>query len=92
MADIEIACHTSAWGDEAFINALSDIERAGFKGIETTTGVVELFEDRVDVFNEILSQHKLRLVAITAGCPGILPYMDVSNSLSISGRRCSHQS
>ena len=86
MADIEIACHTGAWGDEAFITALSDIERAGFKGIETTTGVVELFEDRVDVFNEILSQHKLRLVAITVGgarWPGASLDEEVERSLNI---------
>jgi inosose dehydratase len=86
MADIEIACHTGAWGDEAFINALSDIERAGFKGIETTTGVAELFEDRVDVFDEILTQHQIKLVAITAGgprWPGASLDEEVERSLNI---------
>ncbi|MFH0939567.1 MAG: sugar phosphate isomerase/epimerase [Planctomycetota bacterium] len=86
MADIELACHTAAWGDDAFINALCDIETAGFKGIETTTGVVEQFEDRVDVFNEILQQHKIRLVAITAGgaqWPGTSLEEEVERNLNI---------
>jgi inosose dehydratase len=86
MADIEIACHTAPWGDEGFINALSDIEKAGFKCIETTTGVVEQFEDRVEVFNEILSQHGIRLVGITAGgatWPGSSLEEEVERSLNI---------
>jgi inosose dehydratase len=86
MADIELACHTAAWGDDSFINALSDIERAGFKGIETTTGVVEQFEDRVDVFNEILVQHQIQLIAISAGgakWPGMSLEEEVERSLNI---------
>ncbi|MCY3018295.1 MAG: sugar phosphate isomerase/epimerase [Planctomycetota bacterium] len=86
MADIELACHTAAWGDDGFINALADIEKAGFRGIETTTGVVEQFEDRVDVFNEILSQHQLQLIAITttgAMWPGISLEEEVERSLNI---------
>jgi inosose dehydratase len=86
MSDIELACHTSAWGNEAFITALSDIEKAGFKGIETTVGVVEHYEDRVDVFNEILIQHQIQLVAITAGgakWPGMSLEEEVERSLNI---------
>ncbi len=86
MADIELACHTSAWGDDGFINALLDIEQAGFHSIETTTGVVERFEDRVDVFIEILSQHHMQLVGITAGgamWPGMSLEVEVERSLNI---------
>jgi inosose dehydratase len=86
MADIELACHTAAWGDDGFINALSDIERAGFKGLETTTGVVEQYEDRVEVFNEILVQHQMQLIAITAGgamWPGMSLEEEVERSLNI---------
>jgi inosose dehydratase len=85
MADIELACHTSAWGDDGFINSLADIERAGFKGIEATTGVVEQFEDRVEVFSEILSQHQLELVAITTVgpmWPGVSLEEEVERNLS----------
>lgn len=49
MSDIELACHAAPWGRKGFINALSDIERAGFRGIEMTAEVVEEFEDRVGV-------------------------------------------
>lgn len=86
MADIEMACHTAAWGDDGFINALADIEKAGFKSIETTTGVVEQFEDRVEVFNEILSQHSMHLAGITAGgavWPGSSLEEEVEKSLNI---------
>src|SRR5688572_20538239 len=86
MSDIELACHTSAWGNDSFINALSDIERAGFKGIETTVGVVEHYEDRVEVFNEILIQHQIQLVAISAGgakWPGMSLEEEVERSLNI---------
>src|SRR5438445_6518764 len=86
MADIELACHTAPWGDDGFINALLDIEHAGFHNIETTTGVVERFEDRVDVFIEILSQHHMQLVGITAGgamWPGMSLEVEVERSLNI---------
>jgi inosose dehydratase len=86
MSDIELACHTSAWGNDSFINALSDIEKAGFKGIETTVGVVEHYEDRVEVFNEILIQHQIQLVAISAGgakWPGMSLEEEVERSLNI---------
>src|SRR5260370_41804580 len=86
MADIEMACHTEAWGDEGFITALSDMERARFRGNETTTGVVEHYEDRVDVFSEILIEHHIHLVAITVNggmWPGTSLEEEVERSLNI---------
>lgn len=67
MSEIELACHTNSWGAQGFIAALSDIEAAKFRGIEMTAEVVEQFEDRVAVFREILTEHHLTLIAITAG-------------------------
>ena len=87
MADIELACHTGAWGDDGFIAALADVERAGFKGIETTTGVVEQYEDRVEVFNEILANHHIKLMGITSGgatWPGMSLEEEVERSLTLS--------
>jgi len=86
MADIELACHTAAWGDDGFITSLADVEKAGFRGIETGTAMVEQFEDRVDVFNEILTQHHLELIAITttgAMWPGASLEEEVERSLNI---------
>jgi sugar phosphate isomerase/epimerase len=67
MSDIELACHLSPWGHRGFIHALADIEQSGFRGIETSSDIVEMYEDRVGVFTEILTQHRLNLIAITAG-------------------------
>lgn len=67
MSDINLACHTGPWGKEGLIHSLADIERARYRGIETTAEIVEQFEDRVGVFNEILVQHRLELTAITSG-------------------------
>lgn len=86
MADIELACHTAAWGEDGFINSLADIEKAGFRGIETGAAMVEQFEDRVDVFNEILSQHSLELIGITTAAPmwpGASLEEEVERSLNI---------
>ena len=86
MSDIELACHTSAWGP-LVINSLADIERAGFRGIEMSSQVVEQYEDRVGVFIEILSQHRLQLMAITAGgalWPGMNLEEEVERNLNIA--------
>jgi len=67
MSDIELGCSGAPWGKDGLIHALAEVERAGFRGVETTADVVEQFEDRVGVFNEILVQHRLELTAIVAG-------------------------
>ncbi|GMV79326.1 MAG: hypothetical protein AMXMBFR7_05100 [Planctomycetota bacterium] len=87
MSEIELACHLSPWGQHGMINALSDIESAGFKGIELPAIVVEQFEDRVQVFNEILLEHHIQLVAITAGgskWPGMNLDEEVERCLNIA--------
>ncbi len=87
MSDIELACHTAPWGKERLIHALSDIERSGFRGIELTAEVVEQFEDRVGGFNEILTQHRLELTAITAGgsmWPGLNLDEEVERGVNIA--------
>ncbi|MCZ7646703.1 MAG: sugar phosphate isomerase/epimerase [Planctomycetota bacterium] len=87
MSEIELACHIAPWGNEGMIHALSDIERARFKGIEMSSTVVELYEDRVGVFNEILVEHHLQLYAITAGgsmWPGMNLDEEVERCLNIA--------
>lgn len=87
MSDINLACHMAPWGSGGFINALSDIEAARFRGLELTVEVVEQFEDRVAVFNEILGQHRLELIAITSGgamWPGMKLEEEVERSLRIA--------
>ncbi len=87
MSDIELACHLAPWGNRGFISALADIEHAGFRGVEATAEIVELYEDRVAVFAEILVQHRLNLVAITAGgslWPGMNLDEEVERNLNIA--------
>ena len=87
MSDIELACHLGPWGHQNMINAISDIEAANFRGIEMTSQIVEQYEDRVGVFIEILSQHKLQLMSITAGgalWPGMNLEEEVERCLNIA--------
>jgi len=87
MSDIELACHLGAWAAEGTVNALDDIEQAGYQGVEMTPEVVEQFEDRIGVFTEILTQHKLRLMAISSGgqlWPGTNLDEEVERSLNIA--------
>ena len=64
MGDIELACHTSSWGPDSLVGAISEIARCGYTGIESTPEIVQAFEDRPIVLEEILEENGLRLVAI----------------------------
>jgi inosose dehydratase len=68
MGDINLACHTAAWGAENFVRAIGDIAGAGYQGIEALPAVVEEFEDRPLVLSEILEQNGLRLVGVLSSC------------------------
>jgi inosose dehydratase len=68
MGDVDIACHSAAWGSENFVEAVGDIANVGFHGIETLPTVVEAFEDRPQVLSEILEQNELRFVAVLSSC------------------------
>ncbi len=48
------------------VAALADIASVGFKGIETGSDVVTKFEDRTAVFNEMLAQHEISFVGVSA--------------------------
>lgn len=87
MSDIELACHLAPWGHEGFVNALADVETAGFRALETGAGIVERYEDRVGVFTEILIQHRLKLIALTSGgtmWPGMNLDEEVERNLNIA--------
>jgi inosose dehydratase len=97
MSDIELACHVAPWGTAGFITGLADVEAAGYRGLEMTAELVEQYEDRVGVFTEILAQHHLTLIAITAGgatWPGMNLDEEVERNLNVArflkaaGARC----
>jgi len=64
VAEIRLASYTAPWGAEGLIHAIADISRAGFEGIECPAGVVQRYEDRLHVFEEILESERLRLVGL----------------------------
>ncbi len=64
MSDTELACDASSWGVVGFVNALTDIRRAGFTGVEAGVGLVPAFEDRVHILQEMLDSEGLSLVTI----------------------------
>jgi sugar phosphate isomerase/epimerase len=62
--DTELACDIAPWGPGGFVNALTDVRRAGFAGIEGGVELVPAFEDRVHVLKEMLEAESLTLVTI----------------------------
>jgi sugar phosphate isomerase/epimerase len=64
VRDTELACDISDWGTEGFANALTDIRRAGFAGIEADVSLVPAFEDRAHVIREMLDFENLALVTL----------------------------
>ena len=66
MGDIQLACHTASWGSDNLIRAVGDISQSGYQGLEATPEIVDAFEDRPSVLQEILSQNSLSLVAISS--------------------------
>jgi sugar phosphate isomerase/epimerase len=64
MSDTELACDATPWGVAGFVNALTDIRRAGFTGVEAGVELVPAFEDRVHILQEMLESEGLTLVTI----------------------------
>jgi len=64
MSDTELACDATPWGVAGFVNALTDIRRAGFTGVEAGVELVPAFEDRVHILQEMLDAESLALVTV----------------------------
>lgn len=64
MSDSELACDVTPWGSGEFVNALSDVRRAGYSGVEIGVELVPPFEDRVHILKEMLDAERLGLAAI----------------------------
>ncbi len=61
MSDVQLACCTVPWGPDAFVQAIEDVSQIGYDGVECPAIVVQQFEDRLHVFEEILESSGLRL-------------------------------
>lgn len=67
MGEVELAAHASAWPAEEFVRGLSEISEAGFRAMESRASVVPEYEDRVQVFQEMLAQSDVKLAAVETG-------------------------
>lgn len=64
VGDIKLACSTAPWGADGVIQAMNAVCDTGFDGIECPAGVVQRFEDRLHVFEEIMERVNLRLAGL----------------------------
>lgn len=64
MSDVQLACCTVPWGPDAFVQAIEDVSQTGYDGVECPAIVVQQFEDRLHVFEEILESSGLRLAGL----------------------------
>lgn len=67
MGEVELAAHASAWPADEFVRGLSEISEAGFRAMEARASVVPDYEDRVEVFQEMLAQSDVTLAAVETG-------------------------
>ncbi len=67
MGEVRLACYTSPWGPDGLIQAITDIGECGFQGIECPASVVQRYEDRLHVFEEILETSDLSLGGLLQG-------------------------
>jgi inosose dehydratase len=65
MGEIELALHISAWSaEDDFVRALAGVSDAGYRAMEAQAVVVPEYEDRVAVFQEMLSRQDVTLTAV----------------------------
>jgi inosose dehydratase len=67
MGEVELAAHASAWPEDEFVRSLSEISDSGFRAMEARASVVPEYEDRVQVFKEMLAQSDVTLAAVETG-------------------------
>lgn len=61
MGEIRLSCYAAPWGPEGIIQAITDVAECGYEGLEFPSDVVQRFEDRLHVFEEILDTTGLKL-------------------------------
>ena len=61
VGEIRLSCYAAPWGVHGHVQAVSDVADCGFDGLEFPSDVVQRYEDRLHVFEEILDTTGLRL-------------------------------
>ncbi|MBN2712493.1 MAG: TIM barrel protein [Planctomycetes bacterium] len=64
MGEIRLSCYTAPWGDAGLVQAITEISECGFDGIECPASLVNEYEDRLHVFEEILEKSRLTLAGL----------------------------
>lgn len=64
MGDVRLSCYAAPWGADGAIKAITDVAECGYEGLEFPADVVQRFEDRLHVFEEILDTAHLKLSSI----------------------------
>ncbi|TXK85196.1 sugar phosphate isomerase/epimerase [Paenibacillus sp. N3.4] len=65
----KIAVHAITWGEDHF-KALAEASQLGYKAIEPWASFALAYEDRIEEFKEILSQHGLSMTGLYGGASG----------------------
>ncbi|WP_026961998.1 sugar phosphate isomerase/epimerase family protein [Alicyclobacillus herbarius] len=66
MSNFRVSCHLITWGED-LITGLKEAKELGYRACETFTHIALRYEDRVDEFRELLSQHGFVLSALYGG-------------------------
>ncbi|MDZ7815466.1 MAG: TIM barrel protein [Planctomycetota bacterium] len=64
MHEILVGFSLIYWNNETLIQGIEEISEFGFPGFEGTPHLVSRYEDRIDVFSEILARTDIELIAI----------------------------
>ncbi len=67
MTEHKLACYTAPWGQNGLIKAITDISEYGFNAIECPAITVQMYEDRLHIFEEILESSGLELAGLLQG-------------------------
>lgn len=64
LTDVHLACSAAPWGKNGFVEAVGAVSAAGYDGIECPAFLVNQYEDRLHVFEEIFEASQLKLVTM----------------------------
>ena len=67
MSDVQLGCYVGPWGPGNLIQAINEVAETGFEGVECPAEVVQEYEDRLHVFEEILDTSGLKLAGLLQG-------------------------
>jgi inosose dehydratase len=67
MIEINVGCHCITWGPDGFMKAIAEISDLGYRGIEAFGTLVETWKGRVEEFQALMAEKRLRLASLYCG-------------------------